>query len=57
MLKTLIFLDVPECIEVPDICGPGNCTNTVGGYACICPSGYIPANRARECKGILVKLK
>ena len=32
--------DINECADNPDICGPGACINTDGGYNCYCYPGY-----------------
>ena len=49
----LIFsTDLDECSEstIEDHCPPpGNCTNKVPGYTCVCPSGYTLATTG--CKG------
>ncbi|XP_062608785.1 fibroblast growth factor receptor 4-like isoform X2 [Saccostrea cucullata] len=36
--------DIDECSYDPQICGPANCINTMGGYSCDCGSGYLFQN-------------
>ena len=37
-----VVQDVDECALRPSICKNGaTCTNTVGGYSCICVNGWI----------------
>jgi len=39
------LLDVPECLENPDICqNGGTCFNLVGGYMCRCNAGWTGEN-------------
>ena len=45
--------DVNEC-EVNDPCiSPAKCRNTVGSYACDCPTGYEKKSK-NECQGITI---
>lgn len=34
------FIDVDECVTKPDICGNGDCFNSVGSFVCRCEDGY-----------------
>uniref|UniRef100_A0A671QV57 Adhesion G protein-coupled receptor F5-like n=1 Tax=Sinocyclocheilus anshuiensis TaxID=1608454 RepID=A0A671QV57_9TELE len=50
------YIDVDECVEISDICGPNSiCNNTVGSHNCSCTSGYnvtdtnLPINNIYEC--------
>ncbi len=41
VLFPVTSIDVNECVEISDICGPNSiCNNTVGSYNCSCMSGY-----------------
>uniref|UniRef100_A0A8C1UYD8 Uncharacterized protein n=1 Tax=Cyprinus carpio TaxID=7962 RepID=A0A8C1UYD8_CYPCA len=51
------YVDVDECFEIPDVCGPNSvCNNTVGSHNCSCKSGYnvtdpnLPINSNNTCK-------
>uniref|UniRef100_A0A8C1H0F1 Uncharacterized protein n=1 Tax=Cyprinus carpio carpio TaxID=630221 RepID=A0A8C1H0F1_CYPCA len=53
------YIDVNECVEISDVCGPNSiCNNTVGSYNCSCKSGYnvtdpnLPINSNNTCKDI-----
>ena len=40
-----MFLDIHECMETPNLCGPNSiCTNNNGSYNCSCWSGYRVEN-------------
>ena len=41
--------DIDECLENPDICGPGKCLNLRGSFSCECQLGYMNSDRAMEC--------
>ena len=44
-------LDADECTSGTDLCqAPAVCRNTVGGYVCDCPSGYV-SNSSFTCGG------
>lgn len=32
--------DINECREIPDVCGAGECVNTLGSFHCRCEEGY-----------------
>lgn len=34
------IIRIDECALRPDICGPGECVDTVDGYECRCKPGY-----------------
>ena len=41
----IMFLDIHECMETPNLCGPNSiCTNNNGSYSCSCWSGYHVTN-------------
>lgn len=44
------FMLVNECVLRPDICGEGQCIDTVEGYECICKPGYRKG-RTQYCEG------
>uniref|UniRef100_A0A8C2BBS1 Uncharacterized protein n=1 Tax=Cyprinus carpio TaxID=7962 RepID=A0A8C2BBS1_CYPCA len=53
------YIDVNECVEISDVCGPNSiCNNIVGSYNCSCKSGYNvtdpnrPINSNNTCKDI-----
>ena len=41
--------DVDECSLSSDLCRPGRCVNTEGGYECQCPRDYMLAPDGAEC--------
>ena len=41
--------DVDECSLASDLCRPGRCVNTDGGYECQCPRDYMLAPDGNEC--------
>jgi len=43
-------IDLNECTENVDICGPGTCQNMDGSYKCYCPDGF--ANIDESCVDI-----
>ncbi|MFT3926495.1 MAG: EGF domain-containing protein [Myxococcales bacterium] len=47
-------VDINEC-DVPHVCGPGMCTNSLDGFSCRCPYGLtgLTCNIATSCVGIL----
>ena len=55
-----IFTDIDECLQVPEICELGSCTNIGGGgfYTCACPPGTISTgtntDNSLRCIGKLV---
>lgn len=34
-------IDINECVENLNACGPGFCINDEGSYHCVCPDGYM----------------
>ena len=45
-------VDVDECTTRDSICGPQQvCKNKPGGYACVCPAGFVSSNN-RNCEDI-----
>ena len=55
-----LFTDIDECLQVPEICELGSCTNIGGGglYTCACPPGTISTgtntDNSLRCIGKLV---
>ena len=55
-----IFTDIDECLQMPEICELGSCTNIGGGgfYTCTCPPGTISTgtntDNSLRCIGKLV---
>lgn len=35
-----MYLDIDECKENPNVCGAGECVNTLGSFHCRCEEGY-----------------
>ncbi len=59
-LQLPFSIDVEECVEISDICGPNSiCNNTVGSYNCSCKSGYnvtdqnLSINSNNTCEGMI----
>ncbi|KAE8283076.1 putative adhesion G protein-coupled receptor E4P [Larimichthys crocea] len=57
-----VFLDIDECVETPDICGPySTCNNTIGAYFCTCLEGYnatdpaLPPGKSNQCIDLSLK--
>ena len=50
-----MYIDINECLNRDDICGPGNvCINTEGSYMCACrKSGYYYVSQVKNCIGKL----
>lgn len=45
-------VDIDECASREAVCGPQQtCKNKPGGYACVCPSGFVSTNN-RNCEDI-----
>ena len=52
-LKIVVFSDINECEEDPNICGMGTgsvCQNREGTFECFCYSGY-GYGRSGQCEG------
>lgn len=45
------WIGIDECSIIPGICGGNECTNTVGGYFCVCPWGYVTSAYGSCCIG------
>ena len=48
----VIFPDLDECREDKGVCSGGKCSNTPGGYTCICGTGLRPSEDLRDCIGV-----
>lgn len=45
MTICVVVLDVDECRQTPGLCGNNSvCSNTKGGYECLCKKGYVKSN-------------
>lgn len=42
--------DINECAQNPLLCA-FRCVNTIGGYECKCPTGYILRQDGKMCRG------
>ena len=40
LLARAFVTDINECATLNDLCGAGNCENTMGSYSCNCPIDY-----------------
>ena len=50
ILKSVVFVDVNECVAQLDDCGTNSrCANTHGSYNCTCKQGY--QGNGRTCTG------
>eukprot|EP00111_Clytia_hemisphaerica_P010307 TCONS_00030157-protein len=41
--------DINECIETPNVCGRGRCSNTKGNFDCTCVNGYRSTPTVKKC--------
>lgn len=48
---TVFFSDVNECLADENVCEPGTCMNTIGGYKCDCANGFEPSRDGKKCLG------
>ena len=46
---TMRCLYVDECVDKEDLCWPGSCQNTAGGFQCSCPTDYMLSSDGTEC--------
>lgn len=53
-LKYKFLVDIDECVEDPEICALGTCSNTPGSFICLCPEGFIVSSTGKRCQGKLV---
>lgn len=47
----VIFPDIDECENNPDICDVGQCTNIPGEYRCLCYDGFMASMDMKTCIG------
>ncbi len=54
-----MFSEIDECATDTDMCDSNafNCTNTDGGYVCICNLGFTTQMQGRYCKRIYLVLE
>ena len=50
----LYHTDIDECVESP--CDQ-ECSNSDGGFECICEGGYVLNTDERSCLGMCVRVK
>lgn len=48
---SLASSDIDECVESPEICDGGQCTNTPGTYQCLCFDGFMSSDDMKTCLG------
>lgn len=44
--------DENECVLSPSACGSAACHNTLGGFRCVCPSGFNFDQAVRGCQDV-----
>lgn len=47
----VLWSDIDECEETPDVCDGGQCTNIPGEYRCLCYDGFMASMDMRTCIG------
>lgn len=48
---SVLWSDIDECEETPEICEGGQCTNIPGEYRCLCYDGFMASMDMRTCIG------
>ena len=48
-ISYMVFSDINECAETPEVCMNGVCKNTNGSFECECPKGYVYSRATGKC--------